>query len=208
MDYQQESTNHDISLSIPIKISFTALKNYLNKEFVGTTISRPNSNGKTVNYFKILDIDIEQTDIEKYNIELMVKLETLTTFYNKRELDISVLTFVNLDVGSQKIYIDTYKIDSKGKSWFANQLLKSLINTFIYQKIIKNLSIELLPIIKKNMLLLNEKLASKIEVKSGISILGCLENVTIAHFEIKQNDIWVIININGWGIIDVESLDF
>ncbi|MGC1632190.1 MAG: DUF4403 family protein [Gelidibacter sp.] len=207
MDYQQESTNHDISLSLPIKISFTALKHYLNKEFVGTTISRPNSNGKTVNYFKILDIDFEQTDIEKYNIELMVKLETLTTFYNKRELDISVLAFVNLDVGSQKIYIDTYKIDSKGKNWFANQLLKSMINTIIYQKIIKNLNIELLPIIKKNILQLNEKLASKIEVKSGISILGSMEKVIIAHFEIKQNDIWVIINIKGWGIIDVESLD-
>ena len=84
MDNQQESTNQDISLSIPIKISFTALKNHMNREYVGKIISRPNSNGTPVNYFKILDIDLVQSDFEKYNIELIFKLETLTTFYNKR----------------------------------------------------------------------------------------------------------------------------
>ena len=207
MDNQQESTNQDISLSIPIKISFTALKNHMNREYVGKIISRPNSNGTPVNYFKILDIDLVQSDFEKYNIELIFKLETLTTFYNKRELQISVLTFVKMNIESQEVYVDSYKIDSKGDSWLANQLVKSIINTFIYQKIIKNLSIALLPVIKKNRDLLNEKLASKIEVKSGMSILGSLENLTITHFEIKQNNIWVIINMNGWGIIEIESLD-
>lgn len=208
MDYNQEPSNQDISLSIPIKISLKALKNYLNKEYVGKTISKIISNGKEIKYFKILDIDIEKSDIEKYNIELIVKLETLTTLYNKRELQISIQTFLNMDIDSQKIYIDTYKIDSLGKSWFVNQMLKSLVNTFIYRKIIKNLNIELLPHIEEKLIQLNTKLASKIEVKSGISILGSLKNLTITHFEVKQNDIWVIININGWGIVDIESLDF
>lgn len=208
MNYVKESTDQDISLSIPIKISFIALKNYLNKEFEGKIISKSNSNEKEIKYFKILNIDIGKSDIENYNIELKVKLETLTTFYNKRELQISVQTSVQMNADSQKIYIDAYKIDSKGESWFANQMLKSIINTFIYRKIIKNLNIELLPIIKKNLDLLNNKLASKIEVKSGVSILGSLENLTITHFVVKQNDIWVIININGWGIIDIEDFDF
>ena len=208
MDNNQEPINQDISLSIPIKIGFVALKNYLNKEFVGKTISKTNSNGKEINYFKILEIEINKSSIEKYNIELIVKLETLTTFYHKRELKISVQTFVKMDVGSQNIYIDTYKIDSKGESWFANQILNPIINTFVSRKISDNANIELLPIIKKNMIQLNEMLASKIEVKSGISILGALENLTITHLEVKRDDIWVIISVNGWGIIDVEDLDF
>ncbi len=86
-------------------------------------------------------------------------------------------------------------------------MLKSVVNTFIYRKIIKNLSIELLPLIDEKLIQLNEKLASKIEVKSGISILGSMKSLTITHFEVKQNDIWVILNINGWGIIDIEILD-
>ena len=208
MDNNQEPINQDISLSIPIKIGFVALKNYLNKEFVGKTISKTNSNGKEINYFKILEIEINKSSIDKYNIELIVKLETLTTFYHKRELKISVQTFVKMDVGSQNIYIDTYKIDSKGESWFANQILNPIINTFVSRKISDNANIELLPIIKKNMIQLNEMLASKIEVKSGISILGALENLTITHLEVKRDDIWVIISVNGWGIIDVEDLDF
>ncbi len=207
MNSEQEPTSQDISLSIPIKIRFKALQNYLNKEFVGKTISRNNSNGKEINYFKILEIDIEKSDIEKYNLELTLKLETLTTFYNKRELQISIQTLVNMDVNSQRIYVDTYKIDSTGKSWIANQMLKSIVNTFIYGKIIKNFNIDLLPLINEKLIELNEKLASKIEVKSGISIIGSLENLTITHFMVKQNDIWVIVNINGWGIIDIEELD-
>ena len=207
MNFDKESNNEDISLSIPIKISFTALINHLNKKFVGKTISRDNANGREINYFKILDIDIDKSDFHKYNIELKLKLETLTTFYNKRELHVSVHARVYMDMKSQRISIAAYEIDSTGKSWIANQMLKSVINTFIYRKIIKNLSIELLPLIDEKLIQLNEKLASKIELKSGISILGSMKSLTITHFEVKQNDIWVILNINGWGIIDIESLD-
>ena len=208
MNFDKESNNEDISLSIPIKISFTALINHLNKKFVGKTISRDNANGREINYFKILDIAIDKSDFHKYNIELKLKLETLTTFYNKRELHVSVHARVYMDMKSQRISIAAYEIDSTGKSWIANQMLKSVVNTFIYRKIIKNLSIELLPLIDEKLIQLNEKLASKIELKSGISILGLMKSLTITHFEVKQNDIWVILNINGWGIIDIESLDF
>lgn len=207
MNYDQEPTNQDIALSIPIKISFIALKNYLNKEFVGKTISRNNSNGKEINYFKILDIDIDKSDTEPYNLELRVKLETLTTFYNKRVLEISVQTLVKMDVNSQRIYIETYKIDSTGKSWIANKMLESIVNTFIYRKIIKNFNIELVPLINEKLIELNEKLASQVEVKNGISIIGALNSLTITHFEVKQNAMWVIINIKGWGIIDIENLE-
>ena len=207
MNFDKESNNEDISLSIPIKISFTALINHLNKKFVGKTISRDNANGREINYFKILDIAIDKSDLHKYNIELKLKLETLTTFYNKRELYVSVHARVYMDMKSQRVSIAAYEIDSTGKSWIANQMLKSVINTFIYRKIIKNLSIELLPLIDEKLIQLNEKLASKIELKSGISILGSMKSLTITHFEVKQNDIWVILNINGWGIIDIESLD-
>ena len=208
MNFDQEPTHEDLSLSLPIRISFIALKNYLNKEFADKIISKTNTSGKEIKYFKILDIDVAQSNIEMYNIELIVNLQTLTTFYHKRDLQISVQTLVNMDVTSQTVYIDTYKIDSKGESWFANQMLKSIINTFVYRKIIKNLNIELSPIINEKLIQLNEKLASKIELKNGISTLGALENLILTHFEVKNNHIWMIININGWGIIDIEHLDF
>lgn len=208
MNYDQEPTNQNISVSLPIKIGFTALKKYLNKEFIGKIISRHISNGKEIKYFKILDIDIDKSEIKNYNIELIVKLETLTAFYNNRSLQISIQALVNMDVDSQKLYVDTYKIDSTGKSWLANQMLESVVNSFVYRKIIKNLNIDLLPLINEKLGQLNDQLAAKIEVKSGISVLGSLENLTITHFEVKPNDIWIIINIIGWGIIDIENLDF
>lgn len=207
MNSDQDQSDEEISVSIPIRTSFIAVNDYLNKKFVGETIGRTNSNGKEVDYFKVLDIDIAKSDIEKYNIELKVKLETLTTIYNKHELQISIQASVKMDFDTQKIYVDTYKIDSTGGNWVVNKLLDSIVNTFIYQKIIKKLNIELLPLINEKLIELNAKLASRIEVKSGISVLGSLDNLTITHFKVKEKYIWTLININGWGLIDIEDLD-
>lgn len=202
------NAHQDISLSLPIKIGFTALTNFINKSFAGHTIGKTNTHGKETKYFKIRHIDVQPSEVEKYNIELILSLETLTTFYNHRELEISIFTLVKLDVITQKIYVDSYKMESKGQGWIADHLIKSILNTFIYEKMIKNLNFELVPLIDKKLQELNLKLASKFEIQNGISILGVLNSLTITHFEIKDNTLWTIINLKGWGVIDIENLEF
>lgn len=207
MNYKQEPSDQDISISIPIKMRFIALKKILNTKFSGKVISKTNASGKENKYFKILHIDIEESNFEPYNIDFIVTIETLTTFYSKRELQISIQTLVAMDLKSQQMYVESYKIDTSGQNWMANQFIKTVLNTFIYQKIIKNLRIDLAPMIHENLVKLNEKLASKFEVKSGISILGELKHLSISRFEIKEQNIWIIINMDGWGIIDIENVE-
>lgn len=207
MNHIQEPSHQDISLSLPIKMGFKALTNFLNTSFAGHSIGKTNSRGKEVNYFKIHHIDAEPSNLEGFDMELIVNLETLTTLYKHRELQISVYVSMKLDVSSQKIYIDAYKMDSEGQGWIADHLLKSVLNNFIYDRIINDLNIELRPLIDEKLVELNKKLAANFEINSGISILGAIQTVNISHFEIKNDTIWIIINIKGWGVIDVENLD-
>lgn len=112
-----------------------------------------------------------------------------------------------MDLETQELYIEKYKIDSTGNSWLVNKMLETLLNTFIYKKIIEKLNIELLPPITEKLIEINSKLASSIEIKHGISILGKLKTLTVTHFEIKERDVWIIVNLNGWGIIEIEGLE-
>lgn len=202
------NAHQDISLSLPIRMKFKTLTNFINKSYAGHTISKTNSHGKETSYFEIRHINVQPSDVEKYNIELILNLETLTTFYNHRELEISIFTLVKLDVITQKIYVDSYKMESKGQGWIADHLIKSILNTFIYEKMIKNLNYELVPLIDEKLQELNLKLASKLEVQSGISVLGALNSLRITHFEIRDNTLWIIISLKGWGVVDIENLAF
>ncbi|MDN3492829.1 DUF4403 family protein [Winogradskyella bathintestinalis] len=208
MDTNDMSIDEEILMTIPVKISFDAIENFLAKKFVGEIISKEDPKGKEIKYAKILDIKISQSTHDIYNIAITVKLQTLTFLFRERELLISILMELTFDVDNQKLFIESYKMDSKGKSWITDQMLKSILNTFIYQKIIEKLSFDLKPIVKENLNLINTKLASNLELKEGISLIGSLDNLTVSHIEIKNSQLWVFIRINGWGIIDIQNLEF
>lgn len=205
MDDNEIPISNDISITIPVKINFTAIENFLIEKFAGEIISKVDTKGKEIKYAKIIDIKIAKSNSEKYNIEIIIKLQTLTFLYRNRELNITISAELILNVDKQKLFVANYKIDSKGKSWFTDQMLKSILNTFIYQKIIKKLAFDLKPIVKDNLNSINTKLASNFELKEGISLIGSLEDLNISHIKLKDDHLWVLINIKGWGIINIEN---
>lgn len=203
-----DTSHEDISISLPIKLGFEALSNLIQESLKDQVISKTNSQGKEIKYFRILNLEVKPSDVEGYNIELLVNLETLTTFYRNKNLQVSFYTLLQLDVTSQKVFVDNFKMDSKGQGWIADHLLKSILNTFAHQKILQILNIELEPLLDKQRVELNEKMAGRLEIRSGIFILGTLKHITVTHFEIKNDTIWIIIHVTGWGIIDIDHLSF
>lgn len=196
-----------ISMTLPLRISFATISAFLKKKFVGTNINKTDAQGKITNYFKILDLNLAESSAPPYNLELRMTLQTLTLLFHKKNLQVTVQAQLRLDVATQKLYVEAYKTNSQGDHWMANGILKSVLNTFIYKKIIKILSVDLRPLLTEKIEDLNAKLASKLETTKGISILGNVENFTISHFEIKKNQIWVLIKTSGWCIIDIEDLE-
>lgn len=208
MNTQTKNSDQNISITLPLRINFATVEAFLKKKFVGTNISKTGDNGKTINYFKILDLNLDESYAAPYNLELKIKLKTLTLLFNNKDIQVTVQVQLRLDVTTQELYVEAYKINSHGDHWMATSILKSVLNTFIYKKIIKTLSVDLMPILKEKIDVLNAKLASKLETTKGISILGKVENFTIGHFEIKKSEIWVLINTSGWCVITIEDLEF
>lgn len=204
---RSNTSNQDISITLPLRIDFVAIENLLKKKFIDTNISKTDNKGKKTNYFKILNLNLAESQTKPYNLALHINLQTLTFLFHKKELELTVRAFLKFDVETQKLYVETYRINTSGESWLANHILDSVLNTFIYKKIIQSLSVELMPIIKEKIDLVNTKLSAKFETTKGISILGQIENFTISHIEIKKEEVWVFINTIGWCVIAIEDLD-
>lgn len=208
MNTNSNTPDQGISMTLPLRIDFVAIENLLKKKFIGTNISKTDANGKSSNYFKIVDIHLAESTANTYNLKLIMKLQTLTLLFNHKELEVSVDANLLLDITTQKLYVEAYHINSHGNHWIANNILKTVLNTFIYKKIINTLSVDLTPLLNEKIENLNTKLASKLEATQGISILGTVENFSINHFEIKENKFWVFINTSGWCIVEIEDLNF
>ncbi|WP_163517393.1 DUF4403 family protein [Gelidibacter japonicus] len=207
MSSNPTTSDQNISVTLPVRIGFAAIETFLKKKFIGTTISKNNAKGKASNYFKILDLNLSESQTDPYNLQLRLKLQTLTLIFHKKDIEVSVLADLRLDVETQQLYVDAYNINSSGKSWVANIVLKSILNTFIYKKIINTLSIDLLPILQEKIDLLNARLASELKASKNISIMGNAECFTITHFKIKKDKIWVLIQTKGWCVIAIEDLE-
>lgn len=205
MNTQSNPSDQQISITLPLRIEFKAIESLLRKKFVNTTINKTDAHGKVTNYFNILDIDLATAASTKYNLEIKMKLEALTVLFNHKDFDVVIWTELKLDPINEKLYVEAYDINVHGLNFIANNLVESVLNTFIYKKIINMLNVELTPIIKEKIDDINIKLASKMEASPGISILGRIEDFSISHFEIKNDKVWVLINAKCWGVISIED---
>lgn len=207
MNFNPTTPNQDITVTLPVRIGFEVIETFLKKKFIGTTISKNDDKGKPSNYFKILDLNLSESQAEPYNLQLRLKLQTLTLLFRKKDIQVSVLADLRMDIETQKLYVKAFNINSSGESWIANNILKSVLNTFIYKKIINTLSIDLMPILQEKIELINDKLALELKATKNISIMGNLENFTISQFKIKKDVIWVLINTQGWCVITIDDLE-
>ncbi|WP_299396829.1 DUF4403 family protein [uncultured Gelidibacter sp.] len=208
MNSNPTPSDQDISLTLPVQIGFEVLDAFLKKKFRDTNISTKDARGNTSNYFRILDLKLAESQNKAYNLCLKMHLQPLTLLFNKNTIEVSVHANLRMDVENQKIYVEAYDIDSSGKNWVTNTLLKSVLNTFIYKKIINALSLDLMPILKEKIALLNEQLASRLKTTKGISIMGNVENFSIGHFEIKKDVMWVLVHTQGWCVISIDDIEF
>lgn len=208
MNSNPSTSDHDISIKLPVRIGFAPIETFLKKRFIGTTIGKNDDNGHESSYFKILDLNLAESKSEEHNLEVRLKLQTLTVIFHKKDIEVTVQADLRFDVETQKLYVEAYKINSSGDSWLANAILKSVVNTFIYGKIINALSLDLMPIIKENIDSINTKLASELQATKNISIMGNVDTFTISSFKIKKDEAWVLVHTQGWYVVAIEDLEF
>lgn len=195
--------DQNINLMIPVIIAYPVLDKYLREKLVGEIISKENSN-----YAQVLDVSIEKSQLEAYDLCLNITLQTLTSLFKNKQIKVLFHASLELNRELQQISLKDYEVDGKTKNWFADQLLETVVNRWMYDKLKQKMNFSFMPHIEKHLGSLNEKLENKLEAKEGINLIGSLEKLEISDFKAGENEIWISVAIGGTGLVELEKLDF
>lgn len=195
--------DQNINLMIPVIIAYPVLDKYLREKLVGEIISRGSSN-----YAQVLDVSIEKSDLDEYDLRLNFTLQTLTSLFKNKQIKVLFHAALELDRELQQISLKDYEVDGKTRNWFADQLLETVVNKWMYDKLKQKMNFSFMPHIEEHVGSLNEKLENKLEAKDGINLIGSLEKLEISDFKAGENEIWISVSIGGTGIVELEKLDF
>lgn len=206
MTEQAKITDANIDITIPIKIGYPVLNKYLKQKLVGEIISKEDEEGNKSNYAQILDISMEQSELDEYDLCLHITLQTLTSLFKNKQIKLLFHASLELNRELQKICLRDYEVDGKTNNWIANQLLETAVNRWMYAKLKEKMNFNFMPHIEEQMDALNEKLENKLEAKEGIHLIGSLEGLEVAKFYAGESDLWISMNMKASGVVEIEKI--
>lgn len=207
MDVKNDFNAQNINITVPVIIGYSVLDKYLRGKLVGEIISKENSEGEKSNYAQILDVSIDKSDAEGFDLCLDITMQTLTSLFKNKQVKILFHAALQLDRDLQHISLKDYEIDGKTENWLADKLLETVINNWMYEKLKKKMNFDLMPHIEEKLSSLNEKLESKLEAKEGVHLIGSLDKIEISNLKAGENELWISVTVTGTGIVELEKLD-
>ncbi|TRO67108.1 DUF4403 family protein [Christiangramia sabulilitoris] len=204
---KEENNDQNIKITIPVIIGYPVLDKYLKEKLIGEIISKEDSEGNKSNYAQILDVSIEKSEWEGFDLRLNISLQTLTSFFKNKRVQIYFHAALDLDRELQHIALREYEIDGKTNNWFADKLLETVVNKWMYEKLRKKMNFNLMPHIEEKVGSLNEKLENKLEAKEGVHLIGSLDKLEISNLKAGEHELWISVSITGTGIIELDKLE-
>lgn len=197
----------NIEITIPVIIGYQVLDKYLREKLIGEIISKDDKDGEKSNYARILDVSLEKSYLDGYDILLNITLQTLTSLFKNREVQIFFHATLELNRELQHISLQKFEIDGKTNNWFANKLLETVVNNWMYEKLKKKMNFDLMPHIEEKVGDINKKLENKLEAKEGVNLIGSLEKVEISNLSAGEKELWISVSVSGKGLLELEKLD-
>lgn len=204
---KEENNDQNIKITVPVIIGYPVLDKYLKEKLIGEIISKEDSDGKKSNYAQVLDVSIEKSELEGFDLRLNIGLQTLTSFFKNKHVQIYFHAALQLDKELQHISLKDYEIDGKTKNWFADKLLETVVNNWMYDKLKKKMNFDLMPHIEEKVGSLNEKLENRLEAKEGVHLIGSLDKLEISNLKAGEKELWIMVSITGTGIVELEKLE-
>jgi len=202
----KENLNQHIVAKIPIVISYGALQQLLNEKLAGEIIKKEGARGKDTKFAEIVDLTIRKSQNLDFDIEISLQLKSLLLLYKHKRFSLKIDATISVEEKLQKILIKDYEIDSKGLNIIGDNILESFANKFLHGKMIEKMQLDLVPKLKEQLFDINEKLSNRIEAQKGTFVSGNLENLSIIDIQAKPNHLWILIGLNGWGVIEISEI--
>jgi len=206
MSEKENDPNNNITAKLPLVISYEALEGVLKNKLIGEHIEKDKDNGKTIKYAEILDVSLSKSKALNFDIEISFKLKSLMFLFKNSTFGLQVDVSLRLDEKRQFIKVDNFEIDSKGLNKVTDSILESVVNRFMYKKLKNKLQLDLVPKLEKQLKSINDELANRLQAKDGVHISGKMENLRLLDLKAKENFLWILISLNGWGVIEIDSI--
>ncbi|MDT0645871.1 DUF4403 family protein [Zunongwangia sp. F260] len=196
-----------VVIALPVRAKYSALEELLRKKLIGEKIKKEND-GKISTYAEIMDVAMERSLEEEYDLVLELKLRALTSLFRNKEGRLLVKLAIDFNEEEQVVTIRDYNLDGNTGNWLLNNFLESVANIFMYNKLKEKMRFELLPLIRKQLENINDKLQDKIEPKKGIFVFGDLENIRVREIIPQEKHLLVKVDIEGMANVEIENLEF
>lgn len=197
----------NINITIPVVLGYQVSDKYLREKLVGEILSKENKDGEKSNYAQVLDISIEKSYLEGFDLLLNITLKTLTNLFKNRQVKMFFHAALELDKELQHISLKDYELDGKTKNWFTDRLLETIVNKWMYKRLKKKMNFDLMPHIEEKVGAINLELENKLEAKDGVLLFGSLDKVEISNITAGENELWISVSVSGTGLLELEKLD-
>lgn len=197
-----------IDINLPVKIGYPVLDGYLKEKLVGEIISKETAEGKSSNYAQILDITVYKSSLPEFDLSFELNLQTLTTFFKNKQIKILFHALFELDREAQRIFLKDYEVDGLSNGWLADQLIETIVNKWMYNKLKEKMNFEFMPQIQEHLKSLNTRLENKLEAREGIHLLGGVDKLEVTRLIFGENDVWISVHIDANGLLELTKLKF
>jgi hypothetical protein len=193
-------------IRLPIIIAYTVLETYLRKKMTGEYISSEAEDGKVTAYAEILNLSLEKSQDEVYDLALELKFKILTTLFRNKEGKILLYLALDFDKEEQLVSVNNFKLEGITKNWFLNRSLETIVNTFMHGKIKNKMKFDFRPEIEKHLRSLNKKLDNRLEVAEGIFLFGRLNTFKISEIIPQASQFLILVNFEGNTLLDIKKI--
>ncbi len=206
MNMETPSQNN-VLITLPVNIAYKAIEGYLKQNFTGEIIKDEKEGGKVTNYAQILDMALEGSAEEDFDIAVDVTFKNLTSLFRNKTGRILLHLSLEFNEQEQEISVANFNLDGKTGNWLMNNSIEPMANTFLHKKLKTKMIFNFRPIIEKQLTDLNKKLENAYEVKKGINLYANLKDFKIHRIIPKIKHFYVLLNIEGDAVMDIEELN-
>lgn len=207
MDDKDKFIYENLNVTIPVIINYKVLTRYIGGKLVGEILSNENKDGDNSNYAMVLDVSIEKSKLEGFDLVVNVTLRMLTNLFKNREVELFLHAALELDEDHQHVSLKDFEVDGKTNNRLADKLLETVVNKWMYKKLKKKMFFDLMPLIEEKIAAINLELKDKLEAKEGVHLLGSLDKVGISNITAGDKELWISVSIIGTGLVELEKLD-
>lgn len=208
MENEQDLSQKGVLINLPVKVKYSAFEEYLKENFVGENIQKEKKNGEAVNYAQILNVALAKSPEEGYDITLDLGFKMLTKLFRNKEGSILVHAAVGFDENEQQLEVQHFKVKSDSSSWFMNNSIEALANTFMHSKLKKKMKLDVRGEVEKQLNQVNQKLNDEVEIFEGIFLTGFMDKLRIKSVYPEATHFMVLVNMEGYAVVDIEKMKF